>query len=747
MLGSTLLGLLALGASGTPHIEVNRTIAGRVTDSAGTPLASVRVVVLEAKRSTLTDLAGRYAFRDLPEGRYGVAFSFIGYAPVIRRVILAGTDLTLDVALKRSLVELPTLQVTATAEATTVLTSPQPTAVVEAEDLKAAQAPSLGETLRTVAGVHSLGTGLGIGKPVIRGLSSNRVLVLDNGQRLETAQWGDEHGPNLETATAQRIEVIKGPASVLYGSDALGGVVNVIPRDLPHAGDSGAVIHGSAAAAYTGNNRQPDGSFQLEGASGGFGFRATLSGRTSKDLKTPDYTLWNSYNEAVGGSGTAGFRGAWGSLIASFSQRNEQIGLTDEDPTATPLQRIGTSRGRIDLSLPIGRSRLEADVGYERNRRREFEEKESSDVALGLFTKTWTGHLHFHHPPAGRLNGILGVSGLRTRFDKFGEETLIPNSTATGVGVFAFEQVEVGRWNLSFGARVDQRHLEVEDDEGLGVAAQTRNWTSLTGNFGVSFHVSEPLALVLNVGRGYRAPSTFDLFSNGVHEGTLAFERGNPDLKNETSINTDLALRVQSSRVLLEASVFANFIQNFIYTVPSGETDPESGFEIFDVTQGDARLTGFEVAAQYHPVAVVHLQGTVDYTRGQNTTTGNPLPLIPPFRATYSMRLEGRSKGSWVAPYLMVGGESNARQTRQDPSEAAFYAQAFDGAGYQSRGYTLANAGAGVGLQTGATVFRVDLSVRNLFNKSYADYLNRIKTNARDPGMGRSVTLRLSTDF
>lgn len=227
----------------------------------------------------------------------------------------------------------------------------------------------------------------------------------------------------------------------------------------------------------------------------------------------------------------------------------------------------------------------------------------------------------------------------------------------------------------------------------------------------------------------------------------MAFERGNPDLETETSINTDLALRVQSSHLLLEVGGFANYVQNFIYTVPSGETDPGSGFEIFDVTQGNARLTGVEATVQYHPVGAVHLQAAADYTRGQNTATGNPLPLIPPFRAAYSVRLEGRSKGLWIEPYLTVGGESNAKQSRQDPAEAAFYSQAFEGDGFQSRGYTLATAGGGSGLQTGGTLFRLDLSVRNLFNRSHADYLNRIKTNALNPGMGRSVTLRLSTNF
>jgi iron complex outermembrane receptor protein len=252
---------------------------------------------------------------------------------------------------------------------------------------------------------------------------------------------------------------------------------------------------------------------------------------------------------------------------------------------------------------------------------------------------------------------------------------------------------------------------------------------------------------VLNVGRGFRAPSSFDLFSNGVHEGTVAFERGNPNLNTEKSLNTDLALRVQTANVALEVGGFLNLIQDYIYSVPTGTTDPASGFQIYDVTQGDARLSGVEVAAQYHPTAWLHLQGTADYVYGKNTSTGNPLPAMPPFRATYSVRLESRRQGFLHVPYFSVGGESNAQQSRQDPAEAAFYSQAFGGQGYQSEAYTLINAGTGFGLAAGANDVHFDFTVRNVLDKAYADYLSRIKTNALNPGMGRSFVMQVSTAF
>lgn len=724
-----------------------RSVTGRVTTVDGTPLAGVRISVPEASRTATTLADGRFAITQLPTGTYTVSFTAIGYAPEVRRVTLADDDATLTVQMRPSAVELPAVQVTGTPGATSALETPQPLAVVADADLRNGQAPSLGETLSRLPGLRSLSTGPGVGKPVIRGLTSNRVLILDGGQRLETQQWGDEHGPDISTADAQRVEVIRGPQSVLYGSDALGGVINVIPRETPDAIGRDPFTGGSISAAYATNARQPQGTLALEGASGGLGFRGAVTGRTSESLRTPEYVLWNSGGQTTGGNGALSYRGAFGSVSGAYSYLNERIELTDEDPTETPFQRIAEHRGRAHVDLAAGGYRLEATTGLEQNRRREFEEAAATDVALGLLSKTYLGELHVHHPLAGGLSGVLGTTAYRTTFSTFGQETLIPNTTADNLGVYGFEQVEAGRWRLSLGARFDYRHLDVDSDPDIGVTAQTRTYNSVTGSLGVLYRASETAALVLNLGRGFRAPSSFDLFANGVHEGTLAFERGNPNLTTEKSLNTDLALRVQGSNVSTEIGGFVNLIQDYIFTVPSGETDSASGFQIYDVTQGDARLAGFEGAIEYHPTGFLHLRGTADYVNGANTTSDQPLPSMPPFRVTYAARLEGRDWGSIRNPHFEVGGETHARQARLDPAERPFFAEAFEGGAYQPAGYSLANVGAGFAIAAGSKDVHVELTVRNVLNQTYADFLSRIKTIAPSPGQGRNLVVRVTSDF
>jgi iron complex outermembrane recepter protein len=733
---AALIAAPTRAAAAAPEPPQPLTLSGIVTDTSGAPLAQVRVTVLEARRTTTTDPEGRYTLPNLPSGTYGVAFALVGYAPQVRHVSLGESDLTLDVVLRPTLIELPELQVTASPLATTSLTSPQPVSLLAGEELQANRAPSLGETINALPGVRSFSTGSGVGKPVIRGLSSNRVLVLADGQRLESQQWGDEHGPQVEAGEAERIEVIRGPASVLYGSDALGGVVNVVTPPLPDAIGRQPFVDGRVLASYSTNNEQPDGTLTVEGGSGALGFRGSFTGRRSGDVSTPAGELFNSGGRTLNGSGTVGYRGGFGSVSASYTRRDERVEIHEdpaEDPEATPFQRIAEDRVHLGASLAAGASHFDLDLGYERNRRREFEEADAAEVALGLLANTYTAGVRLHHEPIGPFAGIVGVAGLRNEFGKFGEETLIPENAYNNLGLYAFEQAEVGRWNFSLGARYDYRRLTVEDDEELGVVAQKRSYNSVTGNVGVLYRVAEPVALVLNVGRGYRAPTAFDLFSNGVHEGTVRFERGDSTLENETSVNTDLAVRVQTNDLSAEAGVFANYINDFIFPNPTGELDPESGLQIFDITQGDARLTGFEAAVEYHATSLLHLRGTADYTRGQNTSTETPLPFIPPFRATYSARLEGGESGWVQRPYFSVGGESNARQTRLGPEDFA------------PDGYTLVHLAGGFTVPAGGTSVAFDFQLRNALDKEYSSFLSRYKTYALDPG--RNFVVQVSTEF
>lgn len=723
-----LLGFLAATAA---HAQ---SIAGVVTDSAGEPISDVRVHVVELNRATRTSSSGRYHVAGLARGTYTVGFSRIGFTPVVRRLAIADSTLRVDIRLGTARLDLAAVQVTATSIATTAASSPQPTTVLEGARLRTAQAPSLGETLEGLAGVRSLGMSTGIGKPVIRGLTSNRVVVLDDGQRLENQQWGGDHSPNIETVSSDRIEVIRGPASVLYGSDALGGVINVVPRPLPDAVGAPALFAGKILTSYASNTRSPEGTIALDGAVGPVGGRVSLTARQADDMRAPDATLSNSGNRTLNGDAALGVRAGWGSIQLAGARREERIEIF-EDPVLFPgfsgYQRIAESRLSLKMNRAVGASRLEGSVGWEQNRRREYDSTAATYVALGLLARTVTAQASLHHAPLGAISGTMGVSFGSESFRKFGKETLIPSTDGTGIAAFIFEQAKLGRVALSAGARYDAKRLVAHDDAALRLDGESRSWGAFTGNVGALFEAGGPFAIVANVGRGFRAPSAADLYANGYHEGTRAYERGDPTLGVETSLNLDLSLRANASRFRGEAGVFVNNIAGYIYLRPAGTG--ASALDTLDHTQGDARLVGIEAAADARVLPSLRLSGTADYVRGTNVTTGVPLTFIPPGRVTYGARWERSALGHARSPYLSLSGETYASQRRLHPGDVG------------TAGYTLAHAGAGASLVTASRSLTLDVTARNVLDRRYRNFMSQYKTLA--DAQGRNVIVRLGASF
>jgi len=629
------------------------------------------------------------------------------------------------------------VQVTATFTPTRVLDAPQPVAVIGGAELRRAQGAAVGDALEQLPGIRSLSMTTGIGKPVIRGLTHNRIVTLDNGQRSETQQWGHDHSPNVETSNAEQIEVIKGPASVLYGSDALGGVINIVAPALPEARAESPFLRGRATMAYNTNVMGPDGTLRLDAARGGFGARLAATGRLTGDMRVPRGVLRNTENETGHVELATGYTGSTRKLMLRISERRERIEIFDDPITApgyTGFQRLTTSRGTLEGETALGaRDRLQLQLGVEQNFRREFADANASDIALGLLVNNASGFLHLHHRPIGPFSGgTVGVFALDSRFENRGTETLIPDSRSQNIAVYALEHAERGRWRGTVGARWDLRSLSIADDAVLGLSAESQRHQAVTGSVGMSYRLVEWASVVASAGRGFRAPAAPDLYANGFHEGTRAFERGNPDLRIETSLNTDIGLRVEHARVTGELSVFRNAIDDFIYLRPFGTGG--AAFDSLEVVQGNALLRGAEARVAVRTLPWLTLQAAGDVVRGQNTSVDVPLTFVPPPRVQLGARAERARLGGYVMrPWLSVQGERNWRQTRLDPRDVA------------PAGYTLWQLGAGGTLLAGARVLVVDLAVRNLLDARYRSFMSRYKEFADGPG--RAVVLRVTTEF
>ncbi len=632
---------------------------------------------------------------------------------------------------------LQAVQVTATLKATRVLDAPQAVSVISGAELRRAQAGAVGDVIEQLPGIRSLSMTTGIGKPVIRGLTHNRIVTLDNGQRTETQQWGHDHSPNVETANAEQIEVIKGPASVLYGSDAIGGVVNVVAPALPSARDEEAFVRGRLSSAYNSNYRGSDATLRLDAARRGFGARLALTGRNAGDMRSPSGALDNTSNRTGHAEGALGWTDDASRIALRYSERSEYIEIFDDPvlvPGYTGYQRLSTRRGTVEAErqLSAGGTRLQVNVGFEENFRREYNAVDAADIALGLLVRTATGFAHLNHAPKGPFTGTVGVFAMDSRFQKRGTATLIPDSRSRGLAVYALEHVDVGRWRGTMGARWDVRSLNVDGDAVLGLAAQEQSHQAVTGSAGIAYRLTEHVSLVSSVGRGFRAPAAPDLFANGFHEGTRAYERGNPDLRVETSLNTDVGVRVEAPRFSGELSLFNNAIRDFIYLRPFGSG--ATAFDSLEVVQGNALLRGIEARGAWRARPWLTLQAAGDLVHGTNTVLDVPLTFVPPARVQGGARIERVAMGSAIVrPWLSANIEHNWRQTRLDPRDVA------------PDGYSLLSLGAGGTVLAGARVFIVDVALRNATDAVHRSFMSRYKEFADGPG--RAVVLRVTTEF
>lgn len=722
--------------------QTSDTLSGRVTDREGQPIALARVALSEIGREQLTAADGWFRFVGVPRRRYTLVVRRPGYVPIVREVSVPSAE-TIALTLSPTPFAVEPVTVTATRTPLDASASPLPVAVLGGDALRRAASVSLAQTLEGLAGVRTLSTGAQIGKPVIRGLTGSRVLVLENGSRLEDYSWSDEDGPSVETGFVRRVEVIRGPASVLYGSDALGGVVNVISEQLPDAaGGAGFTRSGFTLSGAT-NNAELGASARLEGANGRLGWRVAAVGRHAASLHTPAGELDNTGFGAVNGEGSAVLRGPRGSLTLRAVHYGGEFKLLEANGPDTaaaaakdqgPERKLGDERLQLSAEHYAGPWRLEARGQYQRHNLIEVSDDTvpggggavGESEAFNLLLQTTALDLLAQHAAGGALRGTVGLSGIAQWNDASGRIPLVPDAHSSGAAAFAFEQLALGgpqsRWTLLAGARVDSRHLSADSDAALGLGAQTRNHTAWSADGGLVWRPAAVVALSANMGRAWRAPTLFELFANGPHLGEARYEQGDPALKPEAGTSLDVALRLDGTRVRAELAGYRNRIGDYIYITPTGQKLTADSLPVYRYVQADAELIGGEFAVEAQAGRAVTLRGRLDAVRATNRTSHDPLPLTPPLRAGLGVEWEGK---------LGVDVEAFAKQTRLNPLDLP------------TGGYTLVHLSAGTNATLLGRAVRVDLAVRNLFNTTYRNFLSRYKAFAFDPG--RNIILRLST--
>ena len=654
-----------------------------------------------------------------------------------------------------------------------------PVSIVTPQVLKATASTNIIDAIARQPGVSQLTTGGSISKPIIRGLGYNRVVVMSEGVRQEGQQWGDEHGVEVDGSSVNSVEILKGPASLMYGSDAMAGVVILHAQPTLAEGE----MRASVSTEYQTNNGLFGYNLSMSGNQQGFVWDARFSQKLAHAYKNEydGYVPGSQFRERAGRL-MLGVNKGWGHsrLTATVYHLTPGIIEGERDPETgelecntdniktygktLPFQQVKHYKAVWDNSLNFSTGYLKAIIGYQQNRRQEFEESmDEYELYFKLHTLTYDLRYVTNEFNGWKLS--TGIGGMYQKSVNEGEEYLIPDYRLFDFGLYATATKALGDcWTLNGGVRYDYRRLHgdaLQEDGEMRFTDFSRHFNGLTGSVGAVCNINENVNLRLNVARGFRTPNMSELASNGIHEGSIRYELGSQQLKAEYSLQADLGIDFTSQYVSAQLALFANRIDNYIFTHRVPE-EIEKGYLTYAYTQGDARLLGFEAGIDFHPIHSVHFSNTFSYVDAQLMHASQDtkyLPFTPAPKWSSELKWElSHHSHSTVAHhherhpfhrsllnnlYIAAGLDCYLKQTHiysADDTETATPA------------YALLSLSAGTDLQiNGKKVAELYITADNLLNRAYQNHLSRLKyadenivTGRRGVyNMGRNITFKI----
>lgn len=723
------------------NIYAQNSIKGIVTDATtnqSIPYANLYAPELE--KGTSTQENGTFLIENLPSGNHKIIISVLGYETKSINVSTPSTTY-LNITLNPSVIEMQAVIVS------TPFHKLQSENVMKVEqqsitNLKANGAVNLADGITNIAGVESVTTGVSIGKPVIRGLSSNRVLVYAQGVRLENQQFGDEHGLGISDSGIESVEVIKGPASLLYGSDALGGVLYLNPEKFAQSNTYEANFNGNYISNTQGFNTNAG--YKSSTNHFKFLFRGSLAEHA--DYQTTNYRATNTRFKEQDFKSGVGYQKEGFKTEFRYNLNHSALGipegLGEQSTNKTPLlpyQDITNHLFSSKSSVFFNNSRLDINVGYIYNDRKEFEEhhhdenededehedeheEDIVDAALHMKLKTANYDVKYNLPKLGKFETIVGVQGMHQVNTNYGEEQLIPDATTNDFGVLATSHIHFETADVQLGARFDNRNIDV--NSGL-----KKQFNSFNGALGIKTDIAKKVTARLNLATGFRAPNLSELTSEGSHEGTNRYEIGNSNLKSEQNFQTDLALEYKNEHIEFFINGFYNTINNYIFLSPTGDIIDEN--PVFIYQQNDANLYGGEIGVHIHPHPLdwLHIESSFETVTGKQNNSSY-LPLIPANSLTNILRVE------FEKPWFKKGYSFVKLTTAFNQNNVSAFETT-------TPGYSLLSAGIGGCFNLFNKEASITLSGTNLTDKTYINHLSRLKPDGIY-NMGRNIIIGLT---
>ena len=771
------------------------TLTGKVTDSeTDSPLPGVAIYIPDLKKGSITSAEGTFLIEGLPKGKFLVEFKLIGYTAQVQSVLIEGpTELT--VKLGSIATELHEVVVSGISHSTELRRNPIPLTTMNNQLLTENTSTNLVDNISRKPGISQISTGAAISKPVIRGLGYNRVITLYDGTRQEGQQWGDEHGIEIDEFSVDRVEIIKGAGSLMYGSDGLGGVINFL---TPNPASPGSIT-GRLISNYQTNNGLFGNSFSTAGNVNGIYWLSRFSHKAAKAFENSyDGKVFNSGFREVNFNSMVGVSKKWGYSEFSMSTFNQSIGLVEgdrdsegnfirlkdvngaeEEVTVTdgelnsyhlfiPNQTIQHLRISNTSNFYVKDSRLQLNIGYQRNQRKEFGNvlnENEAELYFDLHTVNYS--LIYFLPSFNEWQVSVGSSGMSQQNKNKGEEFLIPEYRSFDWGAFAFAKKQIGKLDIAGGLRYDIRTINSDalylDGDGKPTQDESETqkfskekiqFKNVAASAGITYEFSKAITGKINVSRGFRAPNISELASNGQHEGTLRYEYGNFNLDAETSLQLDASLLLNSQHVSMEISVFQNSIDNYIYTEKllgidgtDSIPDPSDPSPAYQYVQGKAQLRGGELTVDIHPHPLdwLHFENSFSFVVGQNKSlksdSSKYLPFIPAPRLQSELRASIKQVGKFFSNTFFKIELNHYWKQNHVLLES--------GTETPTSSYSIFNIGAGTGVKNrkGSELFSVYFSVINVFDEAYQNHLSRLKYAAENPVTGRTGVFNMGRNF
>jgi iron complex outermembrane receptor protein len=772
-----LIAFIITGFASSSQAQTNLALNGTVTDGNGKPLPGATVVLGEKVRATTTDVNGHFALKNLQAAKYLVSVSFVGYHTVEQPVVLKA-DKTIAIMLIPETLQLEEVSVKGNREKTLKQEDSRNVEVVSSQFMHENQMGSLMQTLSRMPGVSSIDIGSGQSKPVIRGLSCNRVAVAENGIKHEAQEWGADHGLEIDQYAVERIEVVKGPASLVYGSNAIGGVIDLKQLAVPAKNTSGGSLDLNARS----NNNLLGGSALFFTRGNKFYLKSRLTYTAYADYKVPtdsieylsyyfklkDRLLRNTAGNEINGNFTSGYVTNGFSTHLTVSDFFSKSGFfANAHGLEIRTSSIDYDRSSRDIDLPFQQVNhlkilsntnwafsgylLHVDMAYQNNFRKEFAEATSHgympippDTLERRFRKD-TGSLNakLEFPSEGIHRFTAGINTEYQHNTIGGWGFILPAFKNLGSGAFLYDKMKLSdRWVLNAGMRFDYGSIETEaytdwyatpKDDGTKVYVQRAAWlkrtfSNLTWAVGANYN-ADPFSVKINIGKSFRMPIAKELASNGVNYHMYRYEKGDSTLQSEISYQIDLGISWVAAKWNVELTPFANYFPNYIYLNPTSKY--HEGLQIYYHRESEVFRAGGELSANVELVRSLTAGLDAEYIYSEQLSgekRGFTLPFSPPFSSVFSLKFTPSGNNRYIKPAFTIEYKLVADQNEIVPPEK------------KTAGYRLVNLMVSSGFRVGKQALRVQVQAQNLFNTKYYDHTSFYRL-IEVPGPGRNISL------